>query len=236
MRAMRMSFPVLASLRLHSQDRSALVLHVSFLGGFAPRLLSFSLSGIPFPAIPKLLLSARYLVFLDLRDIPQSGYISPEVMVHCLSVSTWLRYLRLEFRSPQSPVDRDNRLLPRPTRVVLPTITFLWFKGDSEYLEDIVGQIDTPLLSRISVGFFNDRLTHSAPLLHDFLGRTETSKAPYKACLTVFDDGVRVDLFQRDGMVRSPCHRGTFQAHQQISIATFTHFGNSATHCLPSPL
>ncbi|KAN0109365.1 hypothetical protein V8E52_009337 [Russula decolorans] len=37
--------------------------------------------GIPFPGLPKLLLSATHLVQLWLANIPHSGYISPEAMV-----------------------------------------------------------------------------------------------------------------------------------------------------------
>ena len=37
--------------------------------------------GIPFPGLPKLLLSATHLVQLWLANIPHSGYISPDVMV-----------------------------------------------------------------------------------------------------------------------------------------------------------
>src|SRR5216684_3747626 len=53
----------------------------SFLGGSAPRLRHLGLEYIPFPGLPKLLLSATHLVTLHLRRIPNSGYITPEAIV-----------------------------------------------------------------------------------------------------------------------------------------------------------
>jgi hypothetical protein len=101
--AMQVPFPELAVLYLsiwHFLDGS--VLPDSFLGGSAPRLRYFYLHGIPFPGLPKLLLSATHLVHLYLCDIPHSGYISPEAMATCLSVLTSLETLQLEFLSPRS--------------------------------------------------------------------------------------------------------------------------------------
>jgi len=51
-----------------------------------------------------------------------------------------------------------------------PTLTNLWFYGDSDYLEDrdIVSRIETPLLGRVIIFFFN-RLIFNIPLLLDFL-------------------------------------------------------------------
>jgi len=203
MRAMEMSkpFSVLTSLRLLSKqiDASAPVppaLPDSFLGGSAPRLQTLSLSGIPFPALPSLLLSTRDLVELHLWDIPLSGYISPEAMVSGLS--TRLEILFLDFRSPRSRADRENHLLPRLTRVVLPALTSLIFKGNSEYLEDIVAQIDTPLLSQLKITFFN-QLIFDAPLLGHFISRTETFKAPHRARVMFWESKVEVWLDPRNG-------------------------------------
>jgi hypothetical protein len=81
--AMQVSFPELTDLRLSSHVKTLSVIPVpnSFLGGSAPRLQYFELSGIPFPRLPKLLLSATHLVSLKLSNIPHSGYISPEAIV-----------------------------------------------------------------------------------------------------------------------------------------------------------
>jgi hypothetical protein len=169
-------FSALTFLRLHSREINAPVLPDSFLGGSAPRLQILSLDGVPFPALPNLLLSTRDLVELHLSNMPPSGYISPEAMVSSLSALTRLQKLRLEFRIPQSQNDRQNQLIPRLTRVVLPVLTELDFEGDSEYLEDIVAQIDTPLLIWFKITFIN-QLVLDTPSLHHFVIRSKAHLA-----------------------------------------------------------
>ena len=74
---MQEPFPELTHLGLWSDDQTVPVLPDSFLGGSAPRLRSFEFRGVPFPGLPKLLLSATHLVDLCLWDIPHSGDFSP---------------------------------------------------------------------------------------------------------------------------------------------------------------
>jgi hypothetical protein len=99
-------FPLLTYLTLgfHNKKISPIDPH-SFLGGSAPCLESLCLRRIPFPGLPKLLLTATHLVDLDLYRIPDSGYISPEAMVTGLSALTRLETLAITFRSPQSRPD-----------------------------------------------------------------------------------------------------------------------------------
>jgi hypothetical protein len=78
-------FPALTHLWLDSEDKNPGVLGNSFLGGSAPSLRCIRLNGIPFLALPHLLLSTHDLVVLHLENIPQSGYISPKAMVAGLS-------------------------------------------------------------------------------------------------------------------------------------------------------
>jgi hypothetical protein len=54
---MQQPFP--AHLRFNLKDETALVIPASFLGGSAPRLESLILNRIPFPGLPKLLLSTH---------------------------------------------------------------------------------------------------------------------------------------------------------------------------------
>src|SRR5216683_5505093 len=107
--AMQEPFPALTNLWLSSFAENAPVLPDSFLGGSAPSLQSLYLSGIPFPALPKLLLSTHDLVTLRLWFIPRSGYFSPEAMVTALATLTSLELLELRFRSPRSEADRASR-------------------------------------------------------------------------------------------------------------------------------
>ncbi len=196
--AMDVPFPALTELALQSNDENAPILPDSFLSGTAPRLQSLLLWGILFPALPRLLLSTHDLVNLDLWDIPRSGYISPEAMVTGLSTLTRLEILVLQFRSPQSQADRASRHPPPLTRVILPALTEFSFKGDSEYLEDILSRVDTPVLDDINITFFN-QLVFDTPLLRHFISRTKTFTAPHRVEMTLSTSEVVVDLFRRNG-------------------------------------
>ena len=74
------------------------VLPSEFLGGSAPCLQTIDLDGIPFPALPRLLLSTSNLVWLGLSNIPQTGYIPPEDMVLALATLTRLGTLQIGFQ------------------------------------------------------------------------------------------------------------------------------------------
>ena len=176
--AMQVPFPELANLFLSSNDSSYVpVLPDSFLGESAPRLQHITLSSVPFPGLPKLLLSTTHLVTLWLLHIPHSGYISPEAMATCLSMLTNLETLELRFESPQSFPDQENRHSLPPTLFVLPALTDFEFKGVNEYFEKLVARIDAPRLRRFSTAFFND-IDFDTPELIRFLSRSSTFKVP----------------------------------------------------------
>jgi len=196
--AMDVPFPALTELWLRWDDENAAVLPDSFLGGSAPRLQNLFLLRIPFPTLPKLLLSTHDLVFLTLRDISRSGYISPEAMVAALSTLTRLEFLELGFRSPRSQADRASRRPPPLTRVVLPALTSLTFNGDSEYMEDIVSRLEAPLLSYIYITFFN-QLIFDTPLLRHFISRTATFRAANQAYIWGNTNTVIFRLCPRNG-------------------------------------
>ena len=182
--AMDVPFPDLTGLELTSNEKMERVLPDSFLGGSAPRLQFLILDGIPFPGLPKLLLSATHLADLRLESIPHSGYFSPEAIVAALSTLNNLDELWLEF---QSPLSRPDRRPPPPTRVVHPSLTEFQFKGASEYLEDFVARIGVPQLGKLKITVFN-QIIFDMPQFIQFISRTPTLKAPEKACV-VFEDG-----------------------------------------------
>jgi hypothetical protein len=126
---MRVPFPELTELELSSIGETLPVIPDSFLGGSAPRLRHFELHGIPFPGLPKPLLSATHLVRLMLFRIPHSGYFSPEAMVTPLSVLSNLDTLILQFQSVQSRPDRETRCPPPSKRSVIPALTSFHFSG-----------------------------------------------------------------------------------------------------------
>jgi len=150
-------FPELTHLLLRS-NRAVAALPDSFLGESAAHLRLLWLERIPFPNLPKLLLSATHLVSLRLDEIPHSGYISPDAMVTVLSTLASLRSLRLTFHSPRSRPDWASRRPPPKTRTVLPAVTHIRFEGVSEYLDDLVARIDAPRLNKLFISFFNQIL------------------------------------------------------------------------------
>jgi hypothetical protein len=187
--AMQVPFPELERLYLSFGHTSyGPVLLDSFLGGSAPRLRYLCLDGIPFPGLPKLLLSASHLVHLYLHHIPHSEYISPEAMAACLS-STSLERLLLEIDSQYPPQSFPNLKRQRPfppTRSVLPTLTNFSFKGVNEYLEEFVARIDAPTLYRLSTTFFDGiDFNTSESELNKFISRTSTLGA-YEGALLIF--------------------------------------------------
>ena len=181
--AVKKPFPALTDLFLSSQDEPEnhpVAIPASFLGGSAPRLQNLSLYRIPFPALGRLLLSTRDLVTLSLYRMPRSGYISPEEIVTCISTLTRLTEFFLKFESPRSRAEGTNRSPPPLARVILPALTTLTFRGNSEYLEDTVSRIDTPLLHHVEIELFNQLVFDTPHLLH-FIGRTEQFSAIYRA-------------------------------------------------------
>jgi hypothetical protein len=193
--AMLEPFPALTYLRLESVGDPDPVpaLPDGFLGGFAPRLQKIWLEGVEFPGLPTVLLSARELVDLRLDKIPDSWHISPEMLAAALSPLANLVSLSVEFQSPQFRPDQQSQDPPGPplTRVVLPALAVLFFKGVSEYFEDFVSRIDAPQLTYAFVKFFNQlifEMTHLAT----FVARTQKLRLLNRA--EVFFDGQGVGI------------------------------------------
>jgi len=201
--AMDEPFPALTSLELYSvQEQNVPVLPDSFLGGFAPRLRSLHLDGIPYPSIGTLLLSTTNLVRLSLCRIPHSGYIPPETIAPCLSTLAKLKSLVLQFQHPRSHADPAGRLSPPPIRAVLHNLTSFHFRGDIEYLEDVLSQIETPMLDQSYFRFFN-QLIFVTPLFGHFIRRTQTYTTIHRARAEFFSWGVGVTLWGREEMANN---------------------------------
>jgi hypothetical protein len=190
--AMRVPLPALTRLDLASDEDEAMpVVPDSLLGGSAPCLRSLYMTRIPFPGLPRLLLHAADLVDLELYDIPQSGYISPDTMVACLTTLTKLESLRLEFESPR-PIQERGRPPPQ-IRSALQALTYFSFRGASEYLEDLVARVDAPFLDELHITFFH-QLILDTPQLAQFINRTPNLKAHNEVQLRFLDDTVQVLL------------------------------------------
>jgi hypothetical protein len=190
-------FPLLTDLELRSDDEWGLALPDSFLGGSAPRLQSLRLEFIPFQGIRTLLSSATDLVHLDLWNIPDSGYISPETMATTLSPLTQLKTLALgfhardSFRSPPVREFRNNPFLF--SLVALPNLTHLWFHGTSVYFEVLVAHVDAPRLHSLKITFFNEP-SFDISVLPQFIRRAEKFMSLEKASLCFSKDTVQLTL------------------------------------------
>ena len=198
--AMQQPFPALTRLRLQlAYPEPVVSASESILGGSAPGLQALCLCRVPFPGLPKLLLSATHLVDLRLLDIPHSGYITPEAMVNSLSVLTKLEIFKISFGSLRSRPPPKSRHQFSQTLTLLPALTGLWFGGYHQYFEDLVAQIDVPLLDELYISLS----TSHTPKLAPFIGRIPKSKAPNEAHVLFSKEDV-VIRFPRtfDGAVR----------------------------------
>ena len=198
---MQKPFPELTDLVLHMYgynlyDESWPILPDSFLGGTAPRLRSLGLWYIHFPGLPKLLLSATHLVHLDIRFIPNSGYILPEAMATGLLALTSLESLYLIFHYPRPRPAPESQHPPPLTRSILPHLTKFEFGGNSEYLEVILARIDAPRLHKLEITFFN-QIIFDTPQLFQTISRTPTLRAPKKGHIIFDSQGIRVGFLSQ---------------------------------------
>lgn len=188
---MQEPFPILSHLEI-SQHDAGWVLPSAFLGGSTPCLRVFHLCGIAFPALPTLHLSMKTITSLGLIEIPSSGYFSPETIVASISMLTQLEALSILF---QSPILYRNGRAPLLKRAILPALTSFGFRGCSEYLEDLVAQVNAPLLVHVAIKFFN-QLIFETPQLSLFIGRAKMLKSPSKAMIYSFRQGITICLTQ----------------------------------------
>ena len=195
-------FPSLTSLKFFSFGKNVPALPDSFLGGSAPRLRSLDLNGIPYPSMGRLLLSTTNLIRLSLRNIPYSGYIAPETIVPSLTMLPRLELLFLGLQYTLSRAYRASRHSPPLTRVTFPNLTSLGFSGNVEYLEDILAQIETPMLNESHFCFFNQPV-FDTPLLGHFIRRTEAFRTFHRARLEFFSWAVAATLWGRDEMANN---------------------------------
>ena len=238
MDSMDVPFPELTGLLLVLNDKIVRAIPDSFLGGSAPRLQYLCLYGIPFPSLPKLLLSATHLVNLSLLKIPHPGYLSPEVMVAALSTLNSLEQLSLEFWSPRS---RPKRRPPPLTRFVHPTLTEFQFKGASEYLEDLMARIGAPRLGNLKITVFN-QIIFDMPQFIQFISRTPALEAPDEAHV-IFDNGVSQINFSSPTSgfshfeVKIPCNELDWQISslEQVFTSCLPHLSTLEGLSIDSP-
>jgi hypothetical protein len=133
----------------------------------------------------------------------------------CLSTLTKLVSLSIEFQYPHHLSDTPQGP-PLLTRAVLPALAILFFKGGSEYLEDLVSRIDAPRLSYTFIKFFN-QLIFEIPQLPQFISRTEKLRSLNRAEVFFDDQAVGIGFYlpettvPRNLTVRIACSRLDWQ-------------------------
>lgn len=212
---MRKSFPALTHLDLvQNQDYPPFpVIPRRLLGGSAPRRQHLRLQSVSFPRLPSFLLSARNIVTLQLKNIPQKGYISPEAMAGSFSVLTRLTTLSISFDDDAFMPDPQTNRTDPPIRVILPALSEFHYRGCSEYLEGFLAQVDTPRLNHIKIEYVSVGIQLIRALkLSQFVERTENLKLDKftRAKVIFYEDNSYFEL----GSLQGKCS----QAHLSLEV------------------
>ena len=139
----------------------------------APDLRQVSLHGIGLPKGWPLLSSTTALSALSLTHIRESCYFSPRHLVTHLQALPHLEELSIGFGIPIPLPSSEGRLLPAPIPpVTLPTLRRLTFRGVGVYLDNLVAQINTPVLERLNLTLLFE-LAFTLANLTEFICRTE---------------------------------------------------------------
>ncbi len=184
--SMREQFPQLTNLDLEGNDAGDDDDHPrfdldQFLGGSAPSLIHLCFKRLYFKGLPSLLLTAPNLVSLQLGEIRLSliSHVSPQTMIQVLAGLPKLKSLLIYFAIPRNGVHAFHEELEKhrrkaSIRAVLPTLTEFYFRGISEYLEDLVAQIDAPQLDDLSIAYFSQEV--QTRRLFEFINQTVNLK------------------------------------------------------------
>ena len=176
-------FPILEHLSLSftGGDMTSRTLSKTFL---APNLRHLDLLGIHLPKRLRLLSSTLSLVTLKLTNIQASGYIRPRLLAARVESLSQLEELSIEFSIP-IPRPSEERLLlgKQGTPVMLANLKSFTFQGVSTYLERLISQIRAPVLTVLSITFFN-QLAFTLTHLSQFINITEQIKFSRTATIT----------------------------------------------------
>ncbi|KAH9971283.1 hypothetical protein BJV74DRAFT_799150 [Russula compacta] len=151
----------------------------------APLMHRLTLSNVALPTASKLISTADGLVSVGLVNFPALPDLHPEHLVAQLSDLSHLEMITIHFTSATPNREVERRLQSAPlTRVTLPSLRLLAFRGGSAYLEGILARLNAPHLRTLNVEFFH-HLTFSLPRL---LQHARTSDAlKFRAAELHFD-------------------------------------------------
>jgi len=158
-----------ADRRNRNRNRNDAVTVTLHEGLRAPLLHRVTLSNVGLPTSSRLLSGAgEDLVSLGLLNFPaEPPDLHPAHLTAQLAALSHLELLTVHFSTavPNRQVMRQLQGAPT-TRIALPRLRMLAYRGGSAYLEGILARLDAPHLHTLSVEFFN-QFTFSVPsLLH----------------------------------------------------------------------
>ena len=140
---------------------------------WAPLLRHLSLHGIALPKGLALLSSTITLSTLSLTHIRDACYFPLGHLVTQLQHLPHLEELSIGFAIPIPLPSGEGELLTAPIPpVTLPALRRLTFRGEDIYLDNLIAQISTPLLERLSLTLLFD-LAFTLVNLTSFIHRTE---------------------------------------------------------------
>ena len=158
----------------------------------APFLHHLSLHGISLSKGLTSLSSMITLSTISLTHIWDACYFSPRQLVTEIQGLLCLEELSIGFAIPIPLPSSEAELLPPPVSpVTLISLRRFTFRGVGVYLDNLVSQIDTPLIERISLTFFFDlaiALVNLAKLTH----RTKAIRCLVTQ-VTFNEDGASID-------------------------------------------
>ena len=154
LKPMNKLFPRLGDLSLFSTttEEAYLILPETLQ---APKLRHLALHGIALPMGLPLLSSAIALSTLSLTHIGASCYFPPGHLVSQLRGLPHLEELSIGFATPLPLPSAELRTIHLPIPpVTLPTLKRFTFRGVGFYLDNLVAQVNAPLLERLSLTLF----------------------------------------------------------------------------------
>jgi hypothetical protein len=165
----------------------------------APHLRHLVVKNFAIPIGSPLFATMGNLVTLSLNLIPPSAYFHPDALLQRLSFMPQLETLGIAFisYSPSRDVEGQLSRTPIVTRVTLPNLRRLAFRGANAYLEALLSQVTIPLLEKIEISFFNE-LTYSIPHLQECMS-TAGNFRPKTITLTFCENYLYVMAYSHKG-------------------------------------
>ena len=141
----------------------------------APDLRHLTLHGIGLPTGLPQLSSVIALSTLSLTHIGASSYFPPGHLVTRLQGLPYLETLSIGFAIPIPRPSGKGEPLNSPVK--LPTLKHFTFQGLGDYLDNLVAQINTPLLERLDLTLFSE-IASTLEKLAEFIQRAKGLGCP----------------------------------------------------------